>query len=223
MRRIPIIPTLVVLAAVAVMIRLGFWQLDRMEQKQLLIDQYQHAMSSTTVSDLGHDLLIDGPGEYNHVRLECLRPIERSMQAGHNARGESGWAHVVLCEFQYNLRGTQEAEVVIGWSRAPAEVNWAGGEISGVVVPSRRFEPIPNNGGTYAYLRVVADPPLAGLEANAKPDPRNIPNNHWSYAIQWFLFAATALVIYALALRKRLNPPRNGEGDHPQDGGGVGS
>jgi len=29
------------------------------------------------------------------------------------------------------------------------------------------------------------------------------PNNHLSYAIQWFFFAATALVIYVLALRKR--------------------
>jgi surfeit locus 1 family protein len=31
----------------------------------------------------------------------------------------------------------------------------------------------------------------------------NIPNNSFAYAIQWFLFAATALVIYALALRRR--------------------
>ena len=57
--------------------------------------------------------------------------------------------------------------------------------------------------------RLVADPPLAGLQANARPDPSDIPNNHLSYAVQWFLFAATALVIYAIALRKRLaaKPP----------------
>jgi cytochrome oxidase assembly protein ShyY1 len=52
--------------------------------------------------------------------------------------------------------------------------------------------------------RLVADPPLAGLAANARPDPSDIPNNHLSYAVQWFLFAVTALVIYLLALRKRL-------------------
>ncbi len=51
--------------------------------------------------------------------------------------------------------------------------------------------------------RLIAAPPLAGLAANAAPDPTDIPNNHFSYAVQWFLFAATALVIYALALRKR--------------------
>jgi cytochrome oxidase assembly protein ShyY1 len=52
--------------------------------------------------------------------------------------------------------------------------------------------------------RLVADPPLAGLEANERPDPSEIPNNHLSYAVQWFLFALTALVIYAVALRRRL-------------------
>jgi cytochrome oxidase assembly protein ShyY1 len=52
--------------------------------------------------------------------------------------------------------------------------------------------------------RLVADPPLAGLEANARPDPSDLPNNHLSYAVQWFLFAFVALVIYALAVRKRL-------------------
>ncbi|NBO00626.1 MAG: hypothetical protein EBV21_04095 [Betaproteobacteria bacterium] len=32
----------------------------------------------------------------------------------------------------------------------------------------------------------------------------DLPNNHLSYAVQWFLFAFVALVIYALAVRKRL-------------------
>lgn len=51
--------------------------------------------------------------------------------------------------------------------------------------------------------RLVADPAAAGLVPLAKPDPRDLPNNHLSYAVQWFLFALTALVIYALALRRR--------------------
>ena len=59
------------------------------------------------------------------------------------------------------------------------------------------------SGGMLGY-KVVADPPLAGLAAIAAPDPNDLPNNHWSYAIQWFLFALVALVIYGIALRKRL-------------------
>jgi surfeit locus 1 family protein len=30
-----------------------------------------------------------------------------------------------------------------------------------------------------------------------------VPNNHLSYAVQWFLFAAIASVIYVLAVRRR--------------------
>ena len=48
-----------------------------------------------------------------------------------------------------------------------------------------------------------ADPALGGLEANALPDPSDLPNNHLSYAVQWFAFALTALVIYAMVLRRR--------------------
>ena len=73
---------------------------------------------------------------------------------------------------------------------------WSGGAVTGVIAPGPRL---------------VADPPLAGLQANARPDPSDLPNNHLSYAVQWFLFAGVALVIYVLAVRKRLAgdaPPR---------------
>jgi surfeit locus 1 family protein len=65
--------------------------------------------------------------------------------------------------------------------------------------------------GREKRARLIASPPISGLEASAAPDPRDIPNNHFSYAVQWFLFAGVALVIYALAVRKRLAgdaPPR---------------
>ena len=51
--------------------------------------------------------------------------------------------------------------------------------------------------------RLIVGPPLNGLQANAAPDPAEIPNNHLSYAVQWFLFALTAAIIYVLALRKK--------------------
>ena len=43
-------------------------------------------------------------------------------------------------------------------------------------------------------------------EPSAPPSLSSIPNNHRSYALQWFAFALIALVIYGLAVRKRLNP-----------------
>ena len=82
--------------------------------------------------------------------------------------------------------------VVLGWSNDPAPVVWQGGAVTGVIAPYKKGD-----------ARLVADPPLAGLAANALPDPRDVPNNHLSYAVQWFLFAVTALVIYGIALRRR--------------------
>ena len=52
--------------------------------------------------------------------------------------------------------------------------------------------------------RLIASPPQAGLAQlyrSGPPDPT--PTGHLFYAIQWFAFAAMALVIYPLALRKR--------------------
>jgi surfeit locus 1 family protein len=58
--------------------------------------------------------------------------------------------------------------------------------------------------------RLVAVPPQAGLSQLALPDPGDLPNNHLAYAGQWFFFALTALVIYGLAIRKKL---RGGAGE----------
>lgn len=199
-RRLPIIPTLIVLAAVAVMIRLGFWQIDRMHQKEALLARYQAAQadlgvktwpedSGTTAPSFINDMV---PMSYSHVRTRCLRVLSQSARAGQNAKGQSGWAHTVQCAVPEGMT----AEIVLGWSNRPATVVWDGGEVNGTY--------LARDLNAWA---VVADPPVAGLEANARPDPRNLPNNHWSYAVQWFLFAAVAVVIYGLAVRKRLADP----------------
>lgn len=185
MRRIPVIPTLLVLAALALMLRLGFWQLERHHEKEALLAKYAAAQSDQSVHDLADGI----PVGYSRVRFVCESTITQQAVSGRSAANQPGWAHVSLC----NLKGGRKARVVLGWSERPDTLPWRGGTVVGVVVP--RDSPA---------LQVVADPPLAGFAANARPDPRDIPNNHLSYAVQWFLFALTALLIYVLALRKRL-------------------
>jgi cytochrome oxidase assembly protein ShyY1 len=184
LRRIPVIPTLLVLAAVAVMIRLGFWQLDRLHQKEALLADYAAAASMSSDVPFPQDAKAAEMALYRHATVDCRKVANPSSMAGSNTAGEPGLAHVVDC----TLPDGGTARVVLGWSRDPANPDWRGGVVQGIVAPGPRL---------------VADPPLAGLAANARPDPANIPNNHLSYAVQWFLFAATALVIYVLALRKR--------------------
>ncbi len=183
-RKVPLIPTLVVLVAVAIMIRLGFWQLGRLHEKQTMLAQFAVAESDRTVRPLGKGV----PRAYSLVRADCIKVINVAAQSGQNAQRQAGWAQVADCE----LAGGRRAQAVLGWSAAPAAVNWAGGTVTGTWLARGK------DGSA-----IVADPPLAGLQPNAKPNPSTIPNNHLAYAVQWFAFAGVALVIYALALRKR--------------------
>ena len=187
-RRIPILPTLVVLAAVATMISLGIWQLGRAEWKEALLAQYARAgdlsAAEWPVSDSEAEQAL-----YRRSTVLCERVLGLDAVAGRNAAGQMGWARTARCK----IDGAGDADIVLGWSAEPnVSPQWSGGTVEGIIGPGREGEP-----------RLIADPPLAGLEANAAPDPADLPNSHMSYAFQWFFFAATALVIYALALRSR--------------------
>lgn len=196
LKRVPVIPTLLVLAAVAVMVRLGFWQLDRMHQKDTMLAQFETALADPPDGfDMNRDQLFDYPDPYAPVRVLCDHGGVDRPKAGRNDQGKPGWVHIFQCTFHTPAGRSGHVNVTGGWSSAPSPVQWSGGAITGLVVP----ESMTNR----QQWHILADPPLAGLQANARPDLSNIPNNHWSYAIQWFLFAATALVIYGLALRKR--------------------
>jgi len=185
MRRVPIIPTVIVLLAVAVMVRLGFWQLDRLAQKEALLANYAAAQTMFADAAFPQDQAAAQALLYRHSTVSCLKVTEASSRSGRSATGATGFARMVTCD----LVGGGKALVVLGWSSGPVSPAWQGGAVQGIIAPGPRL---------------VADPPLAGLQANSKPDPSEIANNHLAYAVQWFLFALTALVIYGLALRKRL-------------------
>lgn len=185
LRRLPILATLVVLLAVGIMIRLGFWQIDRMAEKEALLARYSAAQTlSSEASWPASETAAQGV-LYRHATLDCARVTQISTMAGQNAEGDSGLAQIAECQ----LASGATARIVLGWSRDPRMVQWSGGTVSGIIAPGPRL---------------VASPPLAGLAPNKVPDPASLPNNHFAYAVQWFLFAGVALAIYALAVRKRL-------------------
>jgi len=187
-RSIPILPTLIVLIAVGIMIRLGFWQVARLHEKESMLARFEAVAADRTVHRWPAGDI--APMAYSRLRLGCRSDAPVKAEAGRSAQGQSGWAQVAPCTTPEGSK----ARVVLGWSSRPDPAQWSGGTVTGTLLP-RDNEVI-----------VVADPPLAGLQANARPDPRNLPNNHLAYAVQWFAFAAVALVIYVLALRKRLIP-----------------
>lgn len=192
LRRLPIVPTIVVIIAVGIMIRLGFWQLDRMHQKESLLSRYASAHSMSADVPFPRSQAEAEPLLYGRSSLECPKVARVESVAGRSAKDETGIGHIAIC----TLANGTSARIVLGWSRNPEFPDWRGGTAIGIIAPGPRL---------------VADPPLAGLQANARPDPSDLPNNHFSYAVQWFLFAGVATVIYGLAVRKRLAgdaPPR---------------
>jgi cytochrome oxidase assembly protein ShyY1 len=197
-KRLPIIPTIVVLAAVAVMIGLGVWQLQRAKWKEGLLARYAQAETLPPTTFPTIPIRNDQLPLFRHATGVCLRVAGQRALAGENRAGEPGYVHIVDCVTGAEGPGMS---VEVGWSKDPnARVNWRGGLVSGVIGPDRR-----------SRLRLVAASAPPGLEPSAAPSIASVPNNHRSYAAQWFAFALIALVIYGLAVRKRLREEPKGK------------
>ena len=204
--RVPIIPTMLVVAAAAVMVALGVWQLGRMEEKEALIAQYEANSELPPIDNLDPmaegEVITDGKWQvlenalFRRVQVSCSSPTNWKAVAGRNALNQTGYVHMFECD-RYAMDpvgdGTVETGLfaTIGWSRSPQQPEWDGGVVTGLLSTA---------GNDY---EIVVTEPLAGLQPLALPDPSDLPNNHLAYAGQWFFFAITALVIYWLALRRR--------------------
>ncbi|HEY9092107.1 SURF1 family protein [Parasphingorhabdus sp.] len=189
MKRIPVFVTAVVLAAVATMIGLGIWQLQRAEWKNQLLTTYETARDKPAISYPAVPVEGDPP-YFRRSSVNCLEVLDWRSVSGRNVKGVSGWAHIAHCK----TSGGEGpgAQIVAGWSRSAENPEWSGGIVDGVIAPDRLH-----------IVRLVASEPVAGLEKSQPPATDDIPNNHMAYAVQWFLFAGIALIIYILALRLR--------------------
>jgi len=202
-RKLPVFPTLVVALAVAAMIALGVWQLQRKAWKEALLAQYAANLHTTPVAfprePFGHDELL-----FRKATALCRDPGSWERQAGHAQSGETGWLLIAHCRSEGSGPGFK---LGLGVTSNPMLVpDWKGGPVSGVIThaPGHRSligslfaKPEPQE------LMLIADAAPPPLAASIPPDPSGVPNNHLAYAVQWFLFAAVALTIYALALRHR--------------------
>ena len=188
-RKLPILATALVAIAVATMIGLGIWQLSRAAWKDDLLRRYQSAEGKPPIAFPTVPIAGDLP-LYRRASGSCLQVVGWRALAGRNLRGDIGYAHIASCRTGAEGPGMT---VVAGWSTNPsAKSSWVGGPVSGTIGPDSLMR-----------LRLVSATGLGGLEASAPPSLDSIPNNHRGYAIQWFLFAGVALVIYGLALRNK--------------------
>ena len=193
-RKLPILPTMLVALAVAAMIALGVWQLQRAKWKEDLIARYQAAQKLPPISFPTGPVADDQLPLFRYATGLCLRPVAKRSTAGRNLAGESGYAHIVDCMTGAEGPGMS---VEVGWSKNPnVAIQWRCGPVSGIIAPDSRTR-----------MRLVAATAPPGLLPSAPPSVDSVHNNHRYYAWQWFLFALIALVIYVLALRGRRSKP----------------
>lgn len=189
MRRWPLIPTVIVALAVATMLGLGIWQLQRKGEKEALLARYRAAEGLPAIAWPS----VPDPKAlplYRQSSLMCIKVVGWRSVSGSNSIGRSGYAHLASCQTG-GMEGPG-ATVAVGWSERPVAPKWQGGMVEGLIAPDKA-----------QLIRLVATEPVAGLTPLAKPSPEQIPNNHLLYAIQWFIFAGAAALIYVLALRRR--------------------
>lgn len=187
-RNLPIIPTIIVVAAAAIMVWLGFWQFGKIETQQARLDQYALAEANPVPVAFPNTPAEVDAAAYRRSSVNCTQIVgEPRIVAGRNANDVTGYVFVVSCRSPNN----RIVDVQLGWMRGIQPVDWDAGVVTGIIEPLR-------TGGA----KLVADPPVAGLNASAPPKKKVI--DHLAYAGQWFFFALIALVIYWIAVRARI-------------------
>jgi cytochrome oxidase assembly protein ShyY1 len=215
---------LVALAAIIVFVRCGFWQIDRLHQKQAR-NRLIAERSDGPAVDL--DTVPISNAEYQRVRVHGHFDDRDHVLVRNRAFEGTNGFHV-LTPF---VRDDGSVVLVVrGWigldDKAPPsprdELT-----IEGLLLRSqvRRFGPkdpatghldvvnrvdiarvaqqLPGRDVYPLYLQLTKPAPPKGEEPNIVEPPARDEGPHRSYAIQWFLFAAVVLVGYPLLIRRR--------------------
>jgi cytochrome oxidase assembly protein ShyY1 len=189
---VPVVPTIVVALAVALMIGLGIWQLQRAKLHQAQLESYAAASRLPPIAFPTAPVEDAEPLMYRYATGNCLRVVGQRTTVDENRAGEPGFGVIFDCATGAEGPGMS---VEVGWTKNPnATTPWRGGLISGVIVPDRK-----------SRFRLVAAGAVPGLDPAATPVPtvQISPGRNRGYAATWFGLAALALLIYGFALRGR--------------------
>lgn len=201
--KLPVLPTIVVGLAAALMVALGIWQLDRRGEKTALIARYTANQNLPVIA-------FPRPGGWQDALFRrasamCVSVTSWTSEAGRAVNGTRGWRKLATC----TTGGAEGPGLVVdaGIASDPkANPPWRGGPITGTITEAPRHQSVLAGlvgRRSAATPMLILDTPAPGLKPSARPAPDTIPNNHLAYAVQWFLFAGIAVGIYLLALRRR--------------------
>jgi surfeit locus 1 family protein len=199
-------PVLLGLVGVTILMSLGFWQLRRMEEKRVYLDQIEARISNAPIPLPA--VPEEGPHKFQAVVAEGAFTGEYLEVLA----GQKGASPGVMVVEAFALpdgrrimvqRGFVEEEAR-GVPRSPHEakvegnLHWPDDTNSSTPPPDAKTglwfaRDVPAMAAklkTEPTLIVASQPTGDGI-ALMPVDSSGIPNDHWGYAIQWFLLAAT--------------------------------
>lgn len=226
-----LLSTLIVLPMLAVLISLGFWQLQRLQQKEEFIAQRAFGFSQPPVELTSRDTNLPSlawrrvkvTGRFDHVHevhlwalrdgkagFDILTPLTRTDGApGQLILVDRGWVPIDKKEPATRAAGQVEGAVEVnGFVRIDLDAR-------GPVTPDNDL--VKNvwywvdynaiSQGLTNFIRplvVVADttPNPGGLPIGIA-EPPTLPNRHLEYALTWFGLAITLVVVFVLMLRRQ--------------------
>ena len=212
MKRVPWFPTLLTFVMLTVLIGLGIWQLQRRTWKHDLIAQLEAAQTQPLLEPVDYFKAMTGDAsvQYRRAELPCSpgTVLPYDLKGGSSATGTSGYLVLVSCRPN---RQPPDIVAVAGWTKRPdaARVPLLVDTVFTGIIIERPYGDAPGR-PQFMLIPDTAVPPLA---PSRMPTPQDLPDNHLSYAGQWFGLAVVLAVIYGLWLRRRLRGETVAAGD----------
>lgn len=224
---------LIALAAVVVFIRAGFWQIDRLHQKQAR-NRIEASRSDGPAIDLADVVVADA--EYQHALVTGRFEVAGQVLIRNRAFDGTNGSHVVTPLVLDDGTAVLVNRGWIGVDDQPPKPPSGEVTIEGLLLKTQEHSIGPTDPptGTLTVLNRIdvqrvqqqVDPKLYPLflqQTAPKSAKGELPNlvdrpprdegPHRSYAIQWFLFATVVLVGYPLLMRRRARGPRRRSGE----------
>jgi hypothetical protein len=198
-----VFPTLLTLVMLGTLLWLGSWQLERREWKHALIARLQAAPTQPLLTANDYYMAMVGKRsvQYRRAELPCnpgdVLPYD--LKGGTSATGIPGYLLLVSCRPN---RKPPEIVAVAGWTRRPdaAAIPVHVDTVFRGLIIEHPYGNAPDR----PQFMLIPDTAVPPLQVSQMPQPEGLPDNHLSYALQWFGLAAVLATIYAIWLRRKL-------------------